>query len=138
MTEAERLDHITEAIIGAAIEVHRALGPGLLESAYEACLAFELAQQGLKVEQQKPLPVVYKEVKLDCGYRLDLLVEDSVIVEIKAVDQLAPIHHAQLLSYLRLSGRKVGLLINFNVQVLKDGIQRVVNSFPDSPRSLRP
>jgi GxxExxY protein len=138
MTEAERLDHITEAIIGAAIEVHRALGPGLLESAYEACLAFELAQQGLKVEQQKPLPVVYKEVKLDCGYRLDLLVEDSVIVEIKAVDQLSPIHHAQLLSYLRLSGRKVGLLINFNVQVLKDGIQRVVNSFPDSPRSLRP
>jgi len=138
MTEAEWLDHITEAIIGAAIEVHRVLGPGLLESAYEACLAFELAQQGLKVEQQKPLPVVYKEVKLDCGYRLDLLVEDSVIVEIKAVDQLAPIHHAQLLSYLRLSGRKVGLLINFNVQVLKDGIQRVVNSFPDPPRSLRP
>ena len=133
MTEKERLNRITETIIGAAIEVHRVLGPGLLESAYEACLAFELAQRGLKVEQQKPSPVVYKDVKLDCGYRLDLLVEESVIVEIKAVDKLAPIHEAQLLSYLRLSGRKVGLLINFNVQVLKDGIRRIVNDFPDYP-----
>ena len=133
MTEKERLDHITGAIIGAAIEVHRALGPGLLESAYEACLAFELAQRGLKVEQQKPLPVVYKDVKLDCGYRLDLLVEEAVIVEVKAMDQLAPIHEAQLLSYLRLSGRKVGLLINFNVQLLKNGIRRIVNDFPDYP-----
>ena len=108
-----------------------------MESAYEACLAFELAQHSLKVEQQKPLPVVYREVELDCGYCLDLLVEESVIVEIKAVDRLAPIHQAQLLSYLRLSGCKVGLLINFNVKVLKDGIRRVVNDFPDSPRSLR-
>jgi len=137
MTKKERLNRITESIIGAAIEVHRALGPGLLESAYEACLTFELMQRGLKVEQQKPLPVVYREVKLDCGYRLDLLVEEAVIVEVKAVDRLAPIHQAQLLSYLRLSGCKVGLLINFNVKVLKDGIRRVVNDFPDSPRSLR-
>ena len=137
MTEKELLNRITESIIGAAIEVHRALGPGLLESAYEACLAFELVERGLKVEQQKPLPVVYRDVRLDCGYRLDLLVEEKVIVEIKAVDRLAPIHQAQLLSYLRLSGCKVGLLINFNVKVLKDGIRRVVNSFPDSPRPLR-
>ena len=137
MTEEERLDHITEMIIGAAIEVHRALGPGLLESAYETCLAFELAQRSLKVEQQKPLPVVYKEVKLDCGYRLDLLVEKAVIVEVKSVDHLAPIHQAQLLSYLKLFGCKVGLLINFNVKMLKNGIIRVVNEFPDSLRSLR-
>ena len=136
MTKKERLNRITERIIGAAIEVHRDLGPGLLESAYESCLAFELVERGLKVEQQKPLPVVYREVKLDCGYRLDLLVEEAVIVEVKAVDRLAPIHKAQLLAYLRLSGCKVGLLINFNVKVLKDGIRRVVNSFPDSPRSL--
>jgi GxxExxY protein len=137
MTEKERLDRITESIIGAAIEVHRALGPGLLESAYEACLAFELAQRGLSVEQQKPLPVIYREVKLDCGYRLDLLIEEQVIVEVKAVDRLTPIHQAQLLSYLRLSSCKVGLLINFNVKVLKDGLRRVVNNFPDFPRSLR-
>ena len=130
MNESERLNHITDQVIGAAIEVHRALGPGLLESAYEACLAFELAQRGLKVELQKPLPVVYKEVHLDCGYRLDLLVENAVIVEIKAVESLAPIHQAQLLSYLRLSGCKVGLLINFNVKVLKDGLRRLVNDFP--------
>jgi len=137
MANKERLNRITESIIDAAIEVHRALGPGLLESAYEACLAFELAQRGLKVEQQKPLPVVYREVKLDCGYRLDLLVEEEVIVEIKSVERLMPIHQAQLLSYLRLSGHRVGLLLNFNVKVLKDGIRRLVNNFPDSPRSLR-
>ncbi len=133
--ERERLNRITESIIGAPIDVHRSLGPGLLESAYEACLAFELAQRGLQVEQQKPLPIVYKDVKLDCGYRLDLLVEDAVIVEIKSVDGLAPIHKAQLLSYLKLSGCKVGLLLNFNVQVLKQGIRRVVNNFPDSAPS---
>ena len=137
MTEKDRLDKITGSIIGAAIEVHRALGPGLLESAYEACLVFELAEQGLKIERQKPLPVVYREVKLDCGYRLDILVENAVVVEIKVMDRLAPIHKAQLLSYLKLSGCKVGLLINFNVKVLKDGIVRVVNNFPDSPRALR-
>jgi len=140
ITEKERLDQITSDIIGAAIEVHRALGPGLLESAYEACLAFELAQRGLRVDQQKPLPVVYREVKLDCAYRLDLLVEDAVIVEVKSVDRLAPIHQAQLLSYLKLSGCRVGLLIDFNVKILKNGIRRVVNNFPDSqraPRTLR-
>src|SRR5436305_1137568 len=136
MRESERLDQITRRIIGAAIEVHRHLGPGLLESAYEACLGFELNQLGLKVEQQKPLPVVYKRVHLDCGYRLDLLVEDSVIVEIKAVERLTPIHDAQMLSYLRLTGTKVGLLINFNVRVLKDGVKRMVNEFPDSAKSV--
>jgi len=135
MLEKQRLNQITESIIGAAIDVHRGLGPGLLESAYEACLAFELAQRGLKVEQQKPLPVVYKDVRLDCGYRLDLLIEDAVIAEIKAVDRLAPIHKAQLLSYLKLTDCKVGLLLNFNVQVLKQGIRRVVNNFPDSAPS---
>lgn len=107
--EEERLNRSTEKIIGAAIEVHRALGPGLLESAYEACLAFELVQRGLKVEQQKPLPVVYKDVKLDCGYRLDLLVEEAIIVEVKAVEHLIPIHQAQLLSYLKLMDCRVGL-----------------------------
>jgi len=137
MTESEKLNQITEAIIGAAIEVHRALGPGLLESAYEACTAFEVAQRGLRVEEQKPLPVVYREVRLDCGYRLDLLVEEAVIVEIKAVERLMPIHQAQLLSYLKLSGCKVGLLINFNVEILKHGVRRVVNNFPDSPRAQR-
>jgi len=135
--EGVELNRVTESIIGAAIEVHRALGPGLLESAYEACLAFELAERGLKVEQQKPLPVIYRGKRLDCGYRLDLLVEGAVIVEIKAVDALAPIHEAQLLSYLRLSGCKLGLLINFNVKVLKHGIRRLVNEFPDPLRPQR-
>jgi GxxExxY protein len=137
MTEKERLDHITDSIIGDAIKVHRALGPGLLESAYEACLAFELVEHGLRIECQKALPVVYRDVKLDCGYRLDILVEDAVVVEIKVVDHVAPIHRAQLLSYLRLSECKVGLLINFNVKVLKSGIVRMVNDFPDSRRSPR-
>ena len=140
MNEEERLDKITETIIGVAINVHRALGPGLLESAYEACMVFDLGQTGLKVEQQKNLPIVYREIKLECGYRLDLMVGDEVIVEIKSVEKLLPIHKAQLMSYLKLSGCKVGLLVNFNVEVLKNGIQRVVNNFPDSlrtPRSLR-
>lgn len=135
MEEKDRLDSITRRIIGGAIEVHRRLGPGLLESAYEVCLAFELRQMGLVVEGQKPLPVIYREVKLDCGYRLDLVVEDSVVVEIKAVDQLAPIHVAQLLSYLRLSNKRVGLLINYHVRVLKNGLKRIVNDFPDSALS---
>jgi len=127
MTESERLNGITEKIIGAAIQVHRVLGPGLLESAYEACLAFELGRGGLKVEQQKPLPLIYEQVKLECGYRIDLLVEGLVVVEIKSVDALAPIHEAQVMSYLKLSGCKLALLINFNVRVLKDGIRRFVN-----------
>ncbi len=135
MTEQEILDNITGNILDCAIKVHRVLGPGLLESAYEACLAFELANLGFKVEKQKPLPVIYQNIKLDCGYRLDLLIEESVIIEIKVVENLAPIHKAQLLSYLRLSGCKVGLLINFNVQILKNGVIRVVNNFPDSLRS---
>ena len=137
MQEERDLNRVTEEIIGAAIEVHRALGPGLLESAYQACLFFEVVQRGMRAEQQKPLPVVYREVRLDCGYRLDLVVEDGVVVEVKAVDRLAPIHEAQLLSYLRLSGYKVGLLINFNVRVLKEGLRRLVNNYPDSLRSLR-
>ena len=137
MTEKEKLDNITGTIINCAIDVHKALGPGLLESAYEACLAFELAEQGLKIERQKPLPIVYRDVKLDCGYRLDILVEESVVIEIKVVDQIAPIHKAQLLSYLRLSECKVGLLINFNVKILKSGVSRMVNNFPDSLRSPR-
>jgi len=132
MLERDQLDQVTRQIIGAAIEVHKAIGPGLLESAYQACLAFEVRQRGLKVEEQVPLPVLYKEVKLDCGYRLDLLVEDSVIVEIKAVEQLCPIHDAHLLSYLRMAHKHVGLLINFHNRVLKDGLKRIVNEFPDS------
>jgi len=121
------LNEITETIIGAAIEVHRALGPGLLESAYEACLAYELVERGVKVERQKELPLRYREVDLDCGYRLDLLVEDAVVVEVKSVDRLEPIHDAQVLSYLRLSGRHLGLLINFNVKMLKTGIKRLAH-----------
>jgi GxxExxY protein len=129
MEENERLNKITERIIGAAMDVHRVLGPGLLESAYEACLAFELAAQGLKVEQQRPLPVVYRDVKLDCGYRLDFVVENAVVIELKAVDQILAIHKAQLLSYLKLSGLKVGLLINFHTKTLRDGVVRLVNKF---------
>jgi len=137
ITEEEELDSITDAIIGAAINVHRALGPGLLESAYEACLFFELADKGLKVEQQKPLPVVCRGVTLDCGYRLDLFVNSKFIVELKATEKLLPIHEAQILSYLRLSDRTVGLLINFNVKMLKDRVKRIVNNFSDSPRTRR-
>jgi GxxExxY protein len=122
------LSEITEKIIGAAIEVHRSIGPGLLESAYETCLAFELRSRGLRVEAQKPLALVYHDIKLDCGYRLDLLVDRRVIVEIKAIDKVLPIHHAQLISYLKLANCQVGLLINFNVQWLKDGLHRFVNN----------
>jgi GxxExxY protein len=117
---------ITEQIIDAAIEVHRALGPGLLESAYEECLCHELRLRGVAFERQRPLPVEYKRTKLDCGYRLDLLVAGAVVVEIKAVDSIMPIHEAQLLTYLKVGGWKLGLLINFNVPVLKDGIRRRV------------
>ncbi len=127
MTERERLNKITEAIIGSAIQVHRVLGPGLLESAYVECLAYELKKRGLRVEQQRPVPLVYEQVKLECGYRMDLLVEQSVVVEVKSVEALAPIHEAQTMSYLRLSESKLALLINFNVLVLKDGIRRFVN-----------
>jgi len=124
-TERES-DPLTHSIIGAAIEVHRGLGPGLLESAYEACLLYELRLQGISVKAQQPLPVFYKNVILDCGYRLDLLVEDKVIVEIKSVRELVAIHEAQLLSYLKLSNCRRGLLINFNVKMLKEGIKRLI------------
>jgi GxxExxY protein len=122
----KKLDAISEKIIGAAIRVHRELGPGLLESAYEACLFFELNSQGLNVQRQKALPVVYRDVHLDCGYRIDLIVADKIIIELKAVEALTPIHKAQLLSYLKLSGCHLGLLINFNVKLLKSGIHRIV------------
>ena len=123
------LNDLTKIIIGAAISVHKELGPGLLESAYEACLAYELAERKLRIERQKSLPITYRGVQLDCGYRIDLLVESQVVVELKAVENLEPIHEAQLLSYLKLSRCEVGLLINFNVKVLKDGIRRFVNKF---------
>lgn len=118
------LNRTTEQIIGAAIEVHKTLGPGLLESAYEECLCHELTLRGISFERQKPLPVEYKGVKLNCGYRLDLFVEGTVVVEIKAVEAIQPIHESQLLTYLKLGRWKLGLLINFNVPVLKDGIRR--------------
>jgi len=130
LNKEEKLNKITKTIIGMAINIHRALGPGLLESAYEACMVYDLVKAGLKVEQQKPLPIVYRGVKLECSYRLDLMIEKEVIVEIKSVEKLLPIHQAQLMSYLKLSDCKVGLLINFNVKVLKNGIKRVVNNFP--------
>jgi GxxExxY protein len=117
---------LTEQIIGAAIEVHRALGPGLLESAYQMCLAHEFSVRGLAFEQQKPLPVEYKGTRLDCGYRLDFLIADKVVVELKAVDDLHPVHEAQWMTYLKLTGCKVGLFINFNEVLLKDGIRRRV------------
>jgi GxxExxY protein len=119
-------EELTEQIIGAAIEVHRALGPGLLESAYQHCLAYELSLRGLTVGYEVPLPVIYKGTHVDCGYRLDIVVNDAVILELKSVDKLGPIHEAQLLTYLRLSGKRVGLIINFNVELLKSGITRRV------------
>src|SRR5437764_3477447 len=120
------LNELTEAIIGSAMEVHRALGPGLLESTYEMCLCRELSIRGLRFERQVPIAVEYKGVKLDCGYRADVVVGNSVLVEIKAIDSLLSIHEAQLLSYLKLGGWKIGLLINFNVELLKHGLRRRV------------
>jgi len=130
-----RSPDLTREIIGAAITIHRELGPGLLESAYEACLAHELELLGLKVERQKPIPLIYKAVKLDCGFRADLVVENRVIVETKCKDALHPVDEAQLLSHLRLLNLQVGLLINFHVLVLRDGIKRIVNEYRD-PISL--
>ena len=131
------LNEITEKIIGAAIEVHRHLGPGLLESVYEECLCYELSCAGLPFRRQVELPVAYKGLKLDCGYRLDLLVADAVIVEIKSNEGLAPIHRAQLTTYLRVANEEVGLIINFNVPVLKDGLKRVVNDYEGPALSPR-
>jgi GxxExxY protein len=123
----QSVNSITQKIIGSAITIHKELGPGLLESSYEACMAYELAQLNLKVERQKGLPVIYRGIKLDCGYRIDFLIEDRVIVELKAVEKLEPIHEAQILSYLKLSNCGVGLLINFNVKLIKYGIRRFLN-----------
>ena len=124
-------DPLTDKVIGLAIEVHRQLGPGLLESAYEACLAYELQKLGFRVERQKPVPVVYEDVKLDCGFRADLLVEGLVVVELKAKEALHPIDGAQVLSHLRLLKLQVGLLINFHVRDLKEGIKRIVNDYQE-------
>ena len=120
------LNEITHEIIDSAYKVHSALGPGLLESAYKACLAYELRKKGLKVEVEKPVPIIYEEIKLDCGYRMDLLVEDQVTVELKTVDAFNAVHFAQVLTHLRFGEKKVGLLINFNVKSLKDGIKRFI------------
>jgi GxxExxY protein len=121
------IEEVFKKVLDCSFKVHTALGPGLLESAYEACLFYELRQSGLNVKKQLPLPLIYDEVKLDAGYRVDLLVEEQVIVEIKSVDGLADIHLAQILTYLKLSGCKLGLLVNFNVRHLKDGIKRVIH-----------
>ena len=119
-------DELSNKVIGCALEVHRNLGPGLLESTYEQCLAHEMKVADMRFKLQHPLPVEYKGIKLDCGYRIDLLVDDSIIVELKSVDKILPIHQAQLLTYMKLSGISIGLLINFNVKYLKDGIKRMV------------
>jgi GxxExxY protein len=132
MDEKDVLNSLTEKIISAAIAVHRELGPGMLESSYEACLMYELLSRGFSVERQKPLPIVYQGQTMDCGYRLDLLVESKVVVEVKSVERFQPVHGAQLLSHLRFSECKVGLLVNFNVKwLVKDGIKRIVNGFPE-------
>ena len=127
--ERERLDLLTERIIGFGIDVHRALGPGLLESAYEECLCYELGHADFAFTRQTPLPVSYKRVKLDCGYRMDIVVDNSVILEVKTVERLIAIHDAQLLSYLKLSGMRVGLLMNFHAPTLKSGLKRIVNNY---------
>lgn len=132
-------NEITEKVIGAAIEVHRHLGPGLLESAYEECLCFELNHRGLRFQRQLASPIRYKEILLESSYRIDLLVEDCIVVEVKSVESMVAVHAAQLLTYLKLSNKRVGLLINFNVPLLKDGVRRVVNSFDsDSSPLLSP
>ena len=127
-TNAMDENEITRKILECSFKVHSALGPGLLESSYEACLSFELQKSGLKVEAQKALPLVYENVKLDAGYRIDLMIENKVIVELKAVEALTDVHMAQLLTYLKLSGCKIGLLLNFNVKSLKSGIKRIINT----------
>ena len=125
------INELTRAIIGAAMEVHRRLGPGLLESAYQQCLRQELSLRSIPYERELPLPLEYKGIRCECGYRLDLLIAGAIVVEIKSVEELAPIHEAQLLTYLRLGGWKVGLLINFNVPILKEGIRRKVLAFDE-------
>ncbi len=124
-----QIDRIAKEVVDAAFKVHSSLGPGLLESAYEACLAHELTKRGYRVERQKPQPVIYEGLEIEVGYRLDLIVENLIIIELKAVEQLAPIHQAQLLTYLKLSNKQIGFLINFNVPLIKDGIRRIANHF---------
>lgn len=121
-----QINQITHEILDSAYKIHTVLGPGLLESAYRACLAYELRKKGFKVEEEKPLPLIYEEVKLDCGYRLDILVENKVVVELKTVESFTDVHFAQVLTYLRFSENPVGLLLNFNVKSLKDGIKRFI------------
>ena len=135
--ETRRFDELTDRVVGACIEVHRCLAPGLLESAYEECLCHELSLRKLSFKRQVPLPVQYKGVKLECGYRLDVVVEEQLVLELKTVEALLPIHQAQLLTYLKLSGIACGLLINFHVPVLKHGLKRIVNEFPDFSASPR-
>jgi GxxExxY protein len=125
------INHLSSKIIGAAIQVHKALGPGLLESAYEECLCHDLSLQNMSFERQKPLPINYKGKKLDCGYRLDLVVESAIILELKSCEKIEPIHKAQLLTYLKLSGLNLGLLLNFNVPLMRDGIIRIVNKLEE-------
>jgi len=123
------INEITSEIINKSIKVHRVLGPGLLESAYKECLCFELNKSGLYIEKEKALPLIYEDVKLDCGYRIDIMVENKVIIEVKSVDALIDIHMAQILTYLKLTNSKIGLLINFNVELLKNGIKRCINKY---------
>ena len=125
------INELSSRIIGAAIEVHKALGPGLLESAYAECICYELSIGGLSLERQKPLAVQYKGINLDCGYRLDVVVEDAIILELKSCEKIEPIHKAQLLTYLKLSGFKLGLLLNFNVTLMREGIVRIVNKLEE-------
>ncbi len=132
------LNKITEGVIGAAIDVHKAIGPGLLESAYEECLCHELQLRNLPFQRQVPLAVKYKDVELDCGYRLDILVAEAIVIELKAIQRFEPIHEAQLLTYLKLGGWTIGLLINFNVPVLKSGIKRIVNNYKENSAPFAP
>jgi len=130
LTDPFQTNRITSSIIGSSIRVHRATGPGLLESAYFPCLVLELREAGLSVALEHPIPIIYRGINLESGYRADMLVDDTVLVELKSVESLAPIHTAQMLTYLKLSGKPVGLLINFNVPVLKDGVKRILNPTP--------
>ena len=134
MTENE----ISKIVIGIAIEVHKALGPGLLENTYQECLYYKLKKEGFKVEKEKPMPVIFEEVRLECGYRIDLLVEDKVVIELKSVEVLNDVHVAQTLTYMKLGGYKLGLLINFNVPLLKYGVRRVVDKLQILDKTLRP
>jgi GxxExxY protein len=127
------INELSSKIIGAAIEVHKKLGPGLLESVYKECICYELSLRGISFERQKPLPVVYKGKKLDCGYRLDIVVENAIILELKSCEKIEPIHRAQLLTYLKLSDLNLGLLLNFNTPVMRDGIVRIVNKLNEEP-----